>query len=104
MHAVEDAPDISSFVDVWNDRTEPPKVDVKSMSDRRTTFSIHSPADDSLDVAPPELHSFRTSDGVELRAAVYRPPTSGPAPVIGSGYCGSRPQVVEGTLGPTGVP
>ncbi len=105
MHAVEVAPDFSSFVDVWNDRTEPPNVDVKTMSDRRTT-SVHSAADVSVDAAPPEVHSFRTSDGVELQAAVYRPPTSGPhspPPRGGEGQGGGRAPVIVSVYGGPGL-
>jgi len=100
MHAVETAPDFSSFVDVWNDRTEPPNIDVKSMADRRTTLSVHSPADVSVDLASPELHSFRTSDGVELHAAVYRPGPDFPPP---EGQRGGRAPVIVSVYGGPGA-
>ena len=94
MHGVVVAPDFSSFVDVWDNRTEPPHINVVRMSDRQKTLAIHSPTDVAVDLAPPELHAFRTSDGVELHAAIYRPQTPGCAPVIVSVYGGPGPQMV----------
>src|SRR5712664_518507 len=94
MHGAVIAPDFSSYVDVWDSLMEPPTISVVSLSDRGRTVSIHSP-DVSVDLPPPELHSFRTSDGVELHAAVYRPPASGRAPVIVSVYGGPGPQMVD---------
>ncbi|TME79310.1 MAG: S9 family peptidase, partial [Chloroflexi bacterium] len=94
MHGAVVAPDFSSYVDAWDSRTDPPNINVVGMTDRRSTVSIHS-ADVSVDVSPPELHSFRTSDGVELHAAVYRPTVSGRAPVIVSVYGGPGPQMVN---------
>ena len=94
MHGAVVAPDFSSYVDAWDSRTHPPNINVVGMTDRRSTVSIHS-ADVSVDVSPPELHSFRTSDGVELHAAVYRPTVSGRAPVIVSVYGGPGPQMVN---------
>ena len=95
MHGAAIAPDFSSFVDVWDSRTEPPTINVVRMSDRRKTLVIHSPAEVAVELPPPELHTFRTSDGVELHAAVYRPSTSGRAPVIVSVYGGPGPQMVD---------
>jgi len=95
MHGVVIAPDFSSFVDVWDNRTEPPHINVVRMGDRQKTLAIHTPADVAVDLPPPELHAFRTSDGVELHAAVYRPPTPGRAPVIVSVYGGPGPQMVS---------
>ncbi len=95
MHGVEIAPDFSSYVDVRDNRTEPPSITVVSLGDPRAPVSIHSPAAVSVDLPPPEMHSFRTRDGVELFAAVYRPPASGRAPVIVSVYGGPGPQMVN---------
>ena len=100
MHGVEIAPDFSSFIDVWDNRTEPPNINVVNMSDRRTIQSIHSPADVSVDLAPPELHSFRTSDGVELQAAVYRPRSDFPPSRTGEGQGGRAPVIVSLYGGP----
>ena len=95
MHGAVIAPDFSSYVDAWDSRMEPPNINVVSLTNRGSSLSIHSPADVSVDVPPPELHSFRTSDGVELHAAVYRPTASGRAPVIVSVYGGPGPQMVN---------
>jgi dipeptidyl-peptidase 4 len=89
------APDFSNYVSALDYLNEPPAIDVVSLTDRRATWSIHSPGDVSVDFPPPELHSFRTSDGVELHAAVYRPQASGRAPVIVSVYGGPGPQMVN---------
>jgi len=94
MHGAVIAPDFSSFVDAWDSLLGPPNINVVGMTDPRSTISIHSP-DVSVDLPPPELHSFRTSDGVELHAAVYRPTVSGRAPVIVSVYGGPGPQMVN---------
>jgi dipeptidyl-peptidase-4 len=61
---------------------------------------IHESSAVDLDLPAPELHSFRTSDGVELYVAVYRPPRGrgqggGRAPVIVSVYGGPGPQMVN---------
>jgi dipeptidyl-peptidase-4 len=89
------APDFSSYVSALDYLNEPPAIDVVSLTDRRSTWSIHSPGDISVDFSPPALHSFRTSDGVELYAAVYRPKASGRAPVIVSVYGGPGAQMVN---------
>ena len=95
MHGAVIAPDFSSYVDVWDSRTEAPNVNVVRMSDRQPMVAISSPSDVSVDFPPPELHSFRTSDGVELHAAIYRPQASGRAPIIVSVYGGPGPQMVD---------
>jgi dipeptidyl-peptidase-4 len=89
------APDFSSYVSVLDYLNEPPAIDVVSLTDRQTTWSIHSPGDVSVDLPPPELHSFRTSDGAELYAAVYRPQGGGRYPVIVSVYGGPGAQMVN---------
>jgi len=95
IHSVEIAPDFSSFVCISDYLIEPPSIDVVNMRDQKTTLAIHSPSDVSVDFPPPELHAFRTSDGVELQAAVYRSPASGRAPVIVSVYGGPGAQMVN---------
>ena len=94
MNSAVIAPDFSSYVSALDYLNEPPAIDVVGLNDRSISRSIHSPHDVSVDFPPPELHSFRTSDGVELHAAVYRPPDSGRAPVIVSVYGGPGPQMV----------
>ena len=103
MHAVVIAPDFSSFIDVWDNREHPPSITVRSMTGA-TQHVLHASTPVELDLPPPELHRFRTHDGVELHAAVYRPHSPPPragdqgggrAPVIVEVYGGPGPQMVN---------
>jgi dipeptidyl-peptidase-4 len=94
MHGVAISPDFSSFVDAWDSRAHPPSITVRSMTGEPRHI-IHESASVDLDLPPPELHTFRTSDGVALHAAVYRPQTSARTPVIVSVYGGPGPQMVS---------
>src|SRR2546421_6568222 len=94
IHGVEIAPEFSSFIDVWDNRDHPPSVTVRS-TDRQLRHVIHAASPIVLDLRPPEQHLVRTGDGVELHAAIYRPPTPGDAPVIVSVYGGPGPQMVN---------
>lgn len=85
VHEIEIAPNFSSFVDVSESCSHPPSVTVWSM-DGKPRHVLHSAAPVSLELTPPELHVFRSSDGAELHAAVYRPPKPGRAPLIVSVY------------------
>jgi dipeptidyl-peptidase-4 len=100
MHGAEVAPDFSSFVDVWDSRDHPPSVTVRSLSAQPPQV-LHESVNVGLDLPPPELHSFRASDGTELFAAVYRPPNATKAPVIVSVYGGPGPQMVSDSWGQT---
>ena len=98
MHGVVIAPDFSSYVDVWDNREHPPSITVRSMAGA-PQHVIHEATPNELDLPAPELHRFRTSDGVELHAAVYRP--GSPPPRAGEGQDGGRaPVVVEVYGGP----
>ena len=94
MHAAQVAHDFSSFIDVWDNRTHPPSVTVRDMQ-REPTAVIQESASVDLDLPPPEFHRFTSRDGAELWAAVYRPDTTAPAPVIVSVYGGPGPQMVN---------
>jgi dipeptidyl-peptidase 4 len=100
MHGAVIAPDFSSFVDVWDNLERPPSVTVRGMNGAVRQV-IHEPAEIDIDLSPPELHRFRTADGVELHAAVYKPGPSaesggeGGMPVIVSTYGGPGAQVVN---------
>src|ERR1700693_6061834 len=94
MHGVLVAPDFSSFVDVWDNREHPPSITVRSMTGT-PQHVLHESTRVDLDLRAPELHQFRTRDGFELHAAVYRPPHPGTAPVIVSVYGGPGPQMVN---------
>ena len=94
MHGAAIAPDFSSFVDVSSRRTYQPSVMVRSMTGvARSVITESTRLDLALPV--PDLHRFRTSDGAELHAAVYRPSTSGLAPVIVFVYGGPGAQMVN---------
>ncbi len=94
MHGARIAPDFSTFVDVADNLRTPPSVTIRAMTGA-TRHVIQKPAPVDVDLIPPTLHTFRTSDGAELHAAVYRPKASGPAPVIVSVYGGPGPQMVN---------
>jgi len=108
MHGAVIAPDFSSFVDSFDSLEGPPGVTVRGMNGE-VQHVIHEPVQVDLDLTPPELHRFRTADGVELRAAVYWPPpgpspasrggriqpTNRNPPVIVSVYGGPGPQMVN---------
>jgi dipeptidyl-peptidase-4 len=94
MHAVTIAPDFSSFVDAWDNREHPPRITVRGLrNEPEHALQVAALVDPHLPI--PELHRFRTSDGIELHAAVYRPPGSGKAPVIVSVYGGPGAQMVN---------
>ncbi|GAC1479475.1 MAG: S9 family peptidase [Candidatus Dormibacteria bacterium] len=94
MHGAIIAPDFSTFVEVADDRMTPPAVTVRAISGA-VRHSLHKPAHVELELRPPELHSFGSSDGIELHAAVYRPRQTGPSPLIVSVYGGPGPQLVQ---------
>ncbi len=112
IHGVTIAPDFSSFVDVWDNREHPPSVTVRSMTGA-SRHVIHEATLIDLDLRPPELHRFRTSDGAELQAAVYRPhslpPRAGEPMSSGSrdfprgqGQGGGRARVIVSVYGGPG--
>src|SRR5256886_1226907 len=94
MHGGLLAPDFSSFVVVWDNREHPPSITVRSMTGA-SQHVLHESTRVDLNLQAPELHQFRTRDGVELHAAVYRPAHSGKAPVIVEVYGGPGPQMVN---------
>ena len=99
MHGVLLAPDFSSFVDVWDNREHPPSITVRSMTGAPQQV-LHESTRVDLDLQAPELHSFRTRDGVELHAAVYRPTgRNSPHPHAGSGSLSPPPRAGEGQGG-----
>ena len=104
IHGVAIAPDFSTFVDVWDNREHPPSITVRSMTGASRQV-IHTSTPIDLELPAPELRQFRTSDGADLHAAVYRPhfapsragesQSAGRAPVIVSVYGGPGPQMVN---------
>ena len=102
MHSVEIAPDFSSFVDVWDSREHPPSITVRTMNGT-PRHVIHASTPVDLDLMAPELHQFRTADGAELHAAVYRPPTFSSPPRPGEGQGGGRAPVIVSVYGGPGA-
>jgi len=93
MHDAVVAPDGSSFVDVFDSRTQPPSCVVRQ-ADGTPIWTLHEAPSIELELRPPELGTFRTRDGVILHAAVFRPAEKAPAALIVDVYGGPRHQAV----------
>jgi dipeptidyl-peptidase-4 len=100
MHDGAAARDGSSFVDLFDSRTQPPSCVVRK-PDGTALWTLHEAPTIDLDLPPPELHSFQTPDGARLHAAVYRPVASQPAPVLVAVYGGPHLQTVTDSWGLT---
>jgi dipeptidyl-peptidase-4 len=100
MHDGAAARDGSSFVDLFDSRTQPPGCVVRK-PDGTALWTLHEAPTIDLDLPPPELHSFQTPDGARLHAAVYRPAASQPAPVVVAVYGGPHLQTVTDSWGLT---
>ncbi len=89
-----------SFVDISHDLDRPPTVAVRSLVDgavQRIVDDVADPRVGELGLAPPELVTVTSRDGVRLHGAIYRPPASfgaGPFPTIVSVYGGPHAQMV----------
>jgi dipeptidyl-peptidase-4 len=93
MHDGVFAGDGSSFVDLFDSRTQAPSCVVRRL-DGAPIWRLHAPAPIDLELPTPELHSFTTSDGVTLHASLYRPAAGAKAPVIVQVYGGPHAQLV----------
>lgn len=93
IHQAVMAPDCSSFVDLHDSRSSPPSFTIRSL-DGAVLHLLHSAAPIDLNLVPPALHTFQTSDGARLHAAVYRPPTAPRGPIIVAVYGGPHAQTV----------
>ncbi|MGC9347205.1 MAG: S9 family peptidase [Anaerolineae bacterium] len=89
------------FVDAHSSLNQAPKVTLRSLTDGAILAVLHQPSDpriDELELAPPDLTSFRSRDGETLYAAIYRPKEEdhgpGPHPLIVSVYGGPHAQRV----------
>ncbi len=100
MHDGVAARDGSSFVDLFDSRTQPPSCVVR-ISDGTVLCTLHEAPTIELDLPPPDLHAFQTEDGTRLHAAVYRPATSHRAPVVVAVYGGPHLQTVTDSWGLT---
>ena len=100
MHDGVAAHDGSSFVDLFDSRTQPPSCVVR-IPDGTVLWTLHEAPTIELDLPPPDLHAFQAGDGTRLHAAVYRPATSQPAPVVVAVYGGPHLQTVTDSWGLT---
>jgi dipeptidyl-peptidase 4 len=98
IHRAEIAPDFSSFIDGWDSSEKPPSVTLRSLT-RKPDTVIHASARVDLDLPPPEFHTFRNRDGVELFAAVYRPSVAADTPPSRAGVGGSGAPVIVSVYG-----
>jgi dipeptidyl-peptidase-4 len=83
------------FVDRHSALDSPPAVSVRSVSDG-LALDLHRRSDPriaELGLEPPELVTLEAADGTPLRALVYRPPDSGPAPLVVFVYGGPHVQL-----------
>ena len=79
------------FADSSHDVTRAPQVTVQSLSEEREGRPIvfePDPRLQELEMEPPELRTFTTSDGAELHAALYMPAGDGPFPLVLNVYGG----------------
>ncbi len=93
IHDAVFAPDFSSYVHSFHNRSQPPSLTLRR-PDGSPMQVLHPAAQIDLDLPAPELHWFSAEDGTTLHAAVYRPKMSGKAPVIVSVYGGPHTQTV----------
>jgi dipeptidyl-peptidase-4 len=100
MHDGAAARDGSSFVDLFDSRTQPPSCVVRK-PDGTALWTLHEAPAIDLDLPPPELHTLQTRDGAQLHAAVYRPATAERAPVVIAVYGGPHAQTVTDSWGLT---
>jgi len=95
------------FVDVYDALDAPPSVMLRSLDDGAPLATIYAERDprvDELHLAPPELVTLQSRDGVPLHGAVYRPAArfgSGPFPTIVYVYGGPHAQLVGNSWGMT---
>jgi len=95
------------FVDVHDALDAPPSVVLRSLDDGTalaTIYAEHDPRVDELQLAPPELVTLHSRDGVALHGSIYRPAArfgAGPFPTIVYVYGGPHAQMVGNTWGMT---
>jgi dipeptidyl-peptidase-4 len=93
MHDAVVAPDGSSFVDVFDSRTQPPSC-VLRLPDGAPIWTLHEAPEIEIELQLPELETFRTRDGVLLHAALFRPARKAAAALIVDIYGGPHYQAV----------
>jgi dipeptidyl-peptidase-4 len=92
---------LERFVDTHASVARPPRVTVRSLESGAVVTTIYDHVDEriaKLGLAPPELVTLQSRDGMTLHGAIYRPsPGKGqaPYPVIVSVYGGPHAQRVD---------
>ena len=101
-HRVTVAHDSEHYVDVFSNRSAPPTTRLLDLDGRVVAVLDDSAANDArvaeLHLAPPEIHSFRGPDGVEMFGAFYPPRSEAlgrKAPLIVLLYGGPHVQYVS---------
>jgi dipeptidyl-peptidase-4 len=101
IHDVVLDPALERYVDTHSSLTRPPRVTVHSLDSGALAATIYDHEDPRiarLSLAPPELVTLQSRDGVTLHGAIYRPPPDmgqAPYPVIVSVYGGPHAQRVD---------
>jgi dipeptidyl-peptidase-4 len=90
LHSALFGPDFRNWVDIHESLSTPPSVTLRGSK----SVVIHPPAAVDVDLARPELRSFRNRDGVELHAMLTKPAKL-PAPLIVYVYGGPHVQLVQ---------
>jgi dipeptidyl-peptidase-4 len=94
----------SMFVDTWSTVDAPPQIVIRPLAADDTSSGARplaievDPKVAELGLAPPELVTLTTRDGVTLHAAIYKPPPEAgppPWPVIVNVYGGPHAQRVQ---------
>ena len=95
-------------MDTHDSLSQPPTITLRSLDDGAqiaTIFDARDPRIDELALAPPELVSLQSRDGVTLHGAIFRPPARfgpGPYPTLVQVYGGPHAQTVTEQLEPDG--
>ncbi len=88
------ARDGTSWVDLWESRTQPPRITLREV-DGRVRHIIHE-TPEAIDLPAPEIVSFPSRDGATLYGMIYKPEKT-PAPLIVAVYGGPHVQTVQDT-------
>ena len=96
MHSTTINKTFTSFIDTHHTTSTSPTIHVRALNDGAVIQTIHDEVDPkiaALGLAPPELVSFKTHDGVTLYGAIYKPENNAePSPLIVSVYGGPHAQ------------
>jgi dipeptidyl-peptidase-4 len=102
------SPDNHTFVDIWQNLSQPPLLTLRNVSDgkiRATIYENEGITTESLGLIVPEITSFYSSDDVLLYAAIYATEETRsdnkPHPLVVDVYGGPGPQAVINTWGLT---